>query len=409
MSATDVNNEEGVTSTPTSQETDSKAQPYIEGDTANNIARGLTIRAEQKQAAQVDASSVKPEDTATSDESSPTEVVEDTPASDDVVENSEDTTDDASEDATPESSDDEPVATSDDASDDTEKEEDDAWFYVGEDTQYRTATDAIEGIEATQLYVGELESKVAANDERVTELEAVNAFYQQVLDQDSMKAKAVQNYLPDEFKGKSEDDFEDDGDTRRFVRAVIQAEEQFDAALRRSQDAAKEEQKEQAKLATAARTWVNANVNARFFEAKNPAQLKEANDKLKVVLTEDGDDQLTARQVGQLIHEMFGEKASDFFFRGIREDLLGATVREAPATTDTKPVQKDHSKETKKTPAEVIAQQAEDKKKKVVQTVKETKVVQSPISSPTPADDTVTPKTTRERISSGLAAALNRK
>lgn len=404
MSKTDVNkgtatSEEGAVTTP---QPESKAQPFFEGAHANNIARGLTLR-QEKRSALKESVSVKPEDNATSGSSQTESTENDTPAAETTAD-SEETVEESGESVENESVEAEVQATSEDESETAEEDDgEEVYFYVGEHTQYKTADDAKEGIERTQLYVQELKAEAESNASRLTELEAVNAFYQQVMDQDVLREKTIQQFLPEEFRGKSEDDFEDDADVRKFIRAKIQAEERFQSELQRSQDAAKDAQKEQQQLSDDARKWVAENINARFFGVTNPTQLKEANDRLKQVVTEQGDDELTARQVGQLIHEMFGPKVSEFFFRGIREDLRGEDAP-APKTSTTKSATQ--SKATKTTPAEKLAQQAEEKKEKkvekVVQKVKETKVEQKPITSPAPDEQKNVKKSIRDRIASGL-------
>jgi hypothetical protein len=376
---------------------------------SSKISRGLSSRQETRLAAakataEKEPESVKPEDTATSEESSQTVEVEDSPSTEEVTAASEETVTDEGEETEAESSDDEVVATSDESeSTDTEEEKEDEWFYVGTHTQYRTAEDAVEGIEQAQLYIHELKAKEDSNATRVTELEAVNAFYQQVMDQDVMRSKAIQTYLPDEYKGKAEEDFEDDQDARKFVRAVIQAEERFKADLQNSQDAAKKAQKEQNELADAARKFVASTVNAKFFGAKNPQALKVANDKLKETVTEEGDESLDARQVGQLIHEMFGKKAANFFFRGLREDLQGA-IGDVPSSSvkskvSQKTTPKKKSSETK----------TQSKQEEVIKKVKETQVRQTPIASVAPVIKQPDNRSARDKISGGLASALGKK
>ena len=360
-----------------------KTNSFIDGDLQNNVSRALSNIQNDRL-----AQTSKPKDDPATSKASETE--SSVPAEDVTPTEEEGVTETVSDDS------DSAVVDETTSQEETDNEgnEEDEWFYLGDFTQYRTKEDALEGITKTQRYLNEiLKPELDQIKTQAAEKDALLQFYSKLLPEDQVTAKVIDTYLPEEFQGKTEEDFDNDTDLRKYFKAVADAENQFQREVDAAKDAALTAKKEQDDLSKQAKEYVETKINAQFFGAKNPAEAKAVEAKLSEVVLTEGDDKVTVRDAGRLIHELLGETASNIFFRGIKDDLSGAirqtSVKPGPPATTV--VKKDQKTQT------------------VAKKVKETKVEQKPIVSVAPAMTPQDNRTAAEKVALGLAQALGKK
>lgn len=257
---------------------------------------------------------------------------------------------------------------------DTDEETEDEWFYVGHKSEYRTAEAAIKGIEAKDSYITELETGSNELTEEVIGLKQKLSMYTQTVSEEAIQAAAIQSLLPPEYQGKTDDDFEDDVELRKFWKAELAAKETFSAKQAQAAQAAKDEETARAAKVKNAAKYIRETGTTEFFGVRNP----EERNTLKKSLTEKDDAGYTAIDKARMIVEVFGEEDGLKYLEGLRLQIQG----EESEPVSSKP------KSKQKGPTKVKKRRVPPKE--VVEKVKKTKVRKkaqiTPPSKATPKD-----------------------
>lgn len=208
------------------------------------------------------------------------------------------------------------------------------WFFLSDSTRYKTPDDAKKGIRDTQAYVGELKSQLETVTKRVAELEPLAALSQHLTD-DQVKAHAVQKLIPEEYRGKTADDFVEEAELRKFMYAQAKAEAQYEAQLQTERTQKEAEQKTLQEKATKAAQWVKETATAEFFDVKTPQEYETV---FKQLATQDASG-FTALDKARMIAEAFDVEAGKLFLLGVKREIRGDTqARVREVVTSTTPI-----------------------------------------------------------------------
>lgn len=259
--------------------------------------------------------------------------------------------------------------------DDSEEETEDEWFYTGHHSEYKTPDAAKKGIEAKDAYIVDLE---ANNDELTKDIAALRqkvTMYTSTISEEAMEVAAVQSLLPEEYRGKSDADFEDDTELRKFWKAELEAKEAYRSKQVQAAEAARVEEERKAAASKEAAKFVRDTATTGFFGVRNPEERNE----LRKVLTEKDEMGYTPLDRARMITEVFGEVEGRRYLEGLRLEIQSEEDNEVSTTK---------SKKTKSSKKKVVAKNIPPKK--VVQKVKRTKVKKKvPVTPPakgTPTD-----------------------
>ena len=270
--------------------------------------------------------------------------------------------------------------------DDDEEVEEDTWEVLTEHSQYRDKDAVIKGIEAKDAYIIELEK---ANDEARGELSQLSqqlSLYTDTVSTEMLETAMIQTLLPEEYRGKTEDDFEDDVEFRKFLRAESEAklryERQQAEAARKAED---DERRRQEAIKDSAK-FVRETATTGFFGITNP----EDRDRLKKVLTTKDENGHTPVDHARYITQVFGEEGGRRYLEGLRQEIQGRGDEHVAEPDETTTKSKVATKPSKR----------------VVQKVKKKKVkVKTQITPPPPEKqnkDKFAGKDTKTIISAGL-------
>ena len=248
-----------------------------------------------------------------------------------------------------------------------EEEEADAWFFTGHHSEYKTVDEAKKGIEAKDAYIIELENTVKGVQERAVAAEGKVAVYAETISEEAMRAAAVQSLLPEEYRGKTNDDFEDDADLRNFWKAELKAEADYDARQAKLMQEAQAQADAQAGKSKEAAKFVRDVATTSFFGVVNP----EGRNELRKVLTEKDERGYTPLDRARMITEVFGEADGRKYLDGLRLQIQGEDEEVSTTSRD------DKSKK-------VVAKKLPPKK--VVQRVKKTVVKKKVPTTPPPKE-----------------------
>lgn len=286
-------------------------------------------------------------------------------------------TDDAdTDDPSAEESDADAESHKDDA-DAEENTEDDGVFYESEDENgsvYETADEARRGIEEKDRYIEDLESRVEDTEEQASEkvqelqskLQEANTrlerFYEQ-LPEDRLEEMAIQEYMDEDYRGKSPDDFANDQELQKFYDARAEAKAEYRQDLKSRKAELENQQQAQKEAMENAKEFVEKHATPDFFGARAPEQKAKLR-KLEQT-PEDGHSDL---QKAQYVAAAFGEEAGRIFLEGLKTKFEFAGGRPSPS--------KDRPSKTEETPKETAEK-----------TTEQTKVQHRPTHQP-PTDET---------------------
>lgn len=262
-----------------------------------------------------------------------------------------------------------------DESDEPEEEEEESleeetieqdWTIVTEHSTYpyNSKEEVVKGIIAKDNYIVDLEKQVDENKDDLANLSAQVDFYSKVITPEMLEAAAIQSYLPDEYKGKTDDDFESDEDQKKFWTALAKAEWTYKQVEKDSVENAKKSEEEKLAMQKQAAKFVREIATNEFFDVRTPEQRNEIRKKLQ----SKDDKGHTVLDHARFIYEVFGEESGKRYLDGLRLEIHG--VEESVETPKVEDKSKKKDKPiNKKTPTPSVVQKVKRKKMKVKTTV----------------------------------------
>ncbi len=326
--------------------------------------------------AEVEETPEDQDDDPADDESvNPDEPIEDDPGEPDTEEEDEDdATSDDDEFETVEE-DDEEEYEYEDVDEDEPEDEEPGYFFVGNHSEYETAEQARKGIEVKDAYIIDLEAADEESKAEIANLKARLSTFTSAITEDALKAVAIQSLLPEEFQGKTEEDFEDAAEIRAFMTATIKAEAQFE----RQRDEAEREARDQAdvrdKRMKSAAKFVRDTATTGFFGITKPEERGE----LRKLLTTKNDSGQTALDRARFITEAFGEEDGLRYLEGLRLQIQGEEDGNAETPPEAKPTKTTAKKRKRKRVAK-----APTANPKVIERIKKTRVKKRTSVTPPP-------------------------
>lgn len=224
-------------------------------------------------------------------------------------------------------------------------------FFEGDESVYDTPEEAKRGIEEKDRYIDDLESRVEETEEQATEqvqelsskLQEANQrlerYYEQ-LPEDRLEEMAIQEYMDEDYRGKSPDDFANDQELQEFYDARAEAKAEYRQELQRRENELEDQQRAQREAMESAKSFVEDNATPDFFGAKAPEQ--KAKLRQLEQAPEDGHSDL---QKAQYVAAAFGEEAGRIFLEGLKTKFDFAGGASKPQE-DPSPNVEDETKET---------------------------------------------------------------
>jgi len=254
------------------------------------------------------------------------------------------------------------------------------FFYVGNHSVYKTEEELFKGVEAKDEYIKKMEGDIKDHKESLVSVTQKLQVYTDTIPESVMEEAAIQALLPEEFRGKTEEDFEDDEKFRSFLRARVKAETDREKAKSDAEKVALENSKKRDDLKTDADNFVKEIAVPSFFGIRN----LEQKDMLRTVLSETNEGGYTPMDTASLITQVFGKDAGRQYLEGLRLRIQGEDSEG-----------KDQTKVTHKQPA-----------KKVIERVKKVKNVKKAPVTPAPQQkpkDQLEGKNPKDMIMAGLS------
>ena len=230
----------------------------------------------------------------------------------------------------------------DDAEDAEETDDDSAtedmdaepeYFFEGEESRYQTPDDAKKGIEEKDRYIVQLTSERDALLLEKAELDQLRG----MVSEDDLASKAINERLPEEYRGKGVDDFESQADKLNFVKALARAEAEAEADKGRRQAEVAQRQEEMRNRANEANKFLESSVNYENFGVTNPED-RVALGRFLDSKPEGSDVSLLA--AAQQLHLAFGQSTAEAFVEGLkikfaesRGRKIGNIIEKAKTTT----------------------------------------------------------------------------
>lgn len=251
------------------------------------------------------------------------------------------------------------------------EDEEPEWFMVGTHSEYRTSEDAKKGIEAKDTYILELEDLRSTLSEENASLQARLEAYSNFVSEDRMEEMAIQHLLPEDLRGKTDEDFDDQADLKRFWRETEKARTAYqtkkETARKEKQDAASQRER----VSKEAGRYVREIATPEFFGVRNPEQRRE----VVGLLTTKGEDGYTPVDRARLIAEVFGNDQALTYLEGLRLKLQDPDVGEQDTPTSTSKGRKQTRKPS--TPPKKVVEKVNKTKMKV-----KTRVTPAPQNKP---------------------------
>jgi len=206
----------------------------------------------------------------------------------------------------------------------TSGDEDDVFYDNGESV-YRSKEEALRGIDEKDQYIGQLEEQIEQVQEESTgqveelqgtvqQLQEKLELYQEQVPEGQVEELAIQELLPEDYRGKSANDFTDDAELQEFYNARAEAKAEYRQKQRQRQKEI-EDQKDAIKAAQEqAKEFVEDNATADFFGASAPEQRA----KLKALEKPREGEEYSDLQQAQFITSALGRRAGRLFLEGLR-------------------------------------------------------------------------------------------
>jgi hypothetical protein len=214
------------------------------------------------------------------------------------------------------------------------EDEDEVWF-KGEHSVYRNPDDAKRGIEEKDKYIVKLrqerEQEVTEREAKIkdlsSELETINRkleVYSSRLPEDQFKDIMVQEFLPEEYRGKTVQDFTEDADLKAYKLARMDAELKYEREIKDAETQLAQQKAQHEQNRERANEYVKSLASNEFFDAKNFEDQHKVRTALNTPIGE-GEGSHTPMQMAVFIAEAFGDQAAKVFLQGIKADLVGGT------------------------------------------------------------------------------------
>lgn len=281
-----------------------------------------------------------------------------------------------------------------DADDDTSDESDDgdSFFIKGKHSEYRDPESAKEGLDRKDEIIFEQKDKLSEFDQKLQEREQRLQQYEQQLSEyrevatDNLVEERIQQHLPEEYQGKSMEDFANDEDAQvAFKKARINARAEVESELEQKEKEQERQKEAMEEAEQRAQEFVDKTATYDFFGA-NP----EDYDKVDSALNAEAQGGYTVKDQAKYIAAAFGESAAKRFLTGVRSQI-GLTSNQSGRSTSRSSTQKSQ-KQTKK------------KKEKV-----QSKRAPSNTSTPEPQEPPKRSMSPREQIRAGLRSGKRKR
>lgn len=253
------------------------------------------------------------------------------------------------------------------------------WAYIGHASEYKTVEDWKIGTERKDTYIEQLVQANDEKDEELTQLTEQLSLYTSTVTPEMLEAAMVQQLLPEEFRGKGDDDFEDDKDLRAFWKAQAEAKLRYEQQQREAKAEAEKAEKDRQASIKSATQFVRDTATTGFFDVTNPEERAE----LRTKLTTKDDSGFTTIDHARYITQVFGESAGRRYLEGLRLEIHGGSESSGKSVET-----KSHKESVPTKP-----------KRKVVQKVKKKKVkVKTQITPPPPGSPSADPMEGKDAI-----------
>lgn len=194
-----------------------------------------------------------------------------------------------------------------------EAEAEDSFWFEGATSKYRSAEDAKRGIEEKDKYIAKLTQEL----EQTKAQAALADRYKSLVSADQLRDQRIRERLPEQYRGLSEDDIDNEEELRKYLRARLDAELLVEKEDRENQEQAERQAKAEAAARDAAQQFMAETVTPEFFEVTNP----EDRAALAAMLDQRDEDGYSPLEKAQWIATYVSKSAARNYLVGVRSDF----------------------------------------------------------------------------------------